>query len=235
MPGEVGGAIAFGSPRLSFRGLPGPGKSGTLCCKVTSFRERPLSDERSWPIRAVLRNALTWGAAWAAVGGAITFLLGLFTSNPAVESLPERLGLAVAGGIAWGVRFGVAGAVIGTLFSTAIRLAWRGRRIADIHPLRFALLGAVVGGAGVPLYLQIMNILSGSGPLPGDLVLTDAVLGVVLGAAVAGGSILLARRADPLAAGSEQGRIGGPRRSDGLAAGARRESPLLEREDRVHR
>lgn len=194
-----------------------------------------MSDERSWPLRAILRNALTWGAAWAAVGGAITFLLGLFTSSPAIESLPERLGLAIAGGIAWGIRFGIAGAVIGTLFSAAIRLAYRGRRLSQINPFRFALLGAVVGGAGVPLYLQLMNVLTEGRPLPWDLVSTDAVLGVVLGAAAAGGSILLARRADALAPGADPDRLGGAEPVGRLSAGAERTSAFPPREQQVRR
>lgn len=162
-----------------------------------------MSDTRSRQLRAVLRTALTWGAAWAAAGGALMTLLALFDANPAIESLPERVGMAVFAGVSWGVRFGIAGAVIGSLFSAAVRLTYTGRRLRDIHPARFALLGGVVGGVGVPLYLQLMNVLSGSGMLAWGLVSSDAVLGVVLGAAAAGGSILLARRADALSRAAE--------------------------------
>jgi hypothetical protein len=162
-----------------------------------------MSDARSRQLRAVLRTALTWGAAWAAAGGGILALLALFDANPAIESLPERVGMAVFAGVSWGVRFGIAGAVIGTLFSAAVSLSYAGRRLRDIRPARFALLGAVVGGVGVPLYLQLMNVLSGGGMLAWGLVSSDAVLGSVLGAAAAGGSILLARRADALSAGAE--------------------------------
>jgi hypothetical protein len=88
--------------------------------------------------------------------------------------------------------------VIGAAFSAAIRLAYRGRRVPDIDPARFALLGAAVGGLGVPLYLQLMHVLSGSGMLAWNLVSTDAVIGAVFGGVVAGGSIWLARKARPL-------------------------------------
>ena len=144
--------------------------------------------------RAVLRNALTWGVAWAVAGGGLVGVLALFDPAAAGESLPARLGLAALAGGMWGVRFGIAGAVMGAVFSTVVRLGYRGRRLADISPVRFALLGAVVGGVGVPLVLQTMNVLSGDGPIAWGLVLDDAPWATVFGAAAAAGSILLARR-----------------------------------------
>jgi len=157
-------------------------------------------DDNYRHLRAALRNAITWGAAWALAGGGIAALLTLVDPGPGVESLAGRLGATLLAGLSWGVRFGVAGAVIGTIFATVIRLAFRGRRLADISPLRFAILGAVVGGVGVPLFLQMMNVLSGDGPIAWGLVLDDAPWATVFGAAAAAGSILLARRADALPA-----------------------------------
>lgn len=153
-------------------------------------------------LRAVLRTAMTWGVAWAMAGGTIAGVLGLFDPNPGIESLPERLGMAIFGGVTWGIRFGIAGAVIGTIFSAAVRLTYMGRRLRDINPAKFALLGGIVGGVGVPLYLQLMNVLSG-GPIPWGLVVDDAGWAALFGAAAAGGSILLARRAEALTAGTE--------------------------------
>lgn len=160
-----------------------------------------MTDQRFRHLRAMLRNALTWGAAWALAGGALVTVLRLFNPSPEVDSLIERIGLAILMGLGWGFRFGIAGAVIGTLFSTVIRLAYRGRRLTDISPVRFALLGAVVGGVGVPLFLQMMNVLSGDGPVPWRLVLDDAPWATVFGAAAAAASILLARRAGALSQG----------------------------------
>lgn len=185
-----------------------------------------MSDTGYRQLKAVLRTAITWGAAWAAAGGALMALLALFDPNPGIESLPERVGLAIFAGIAWGVRFGIAGAVIGTIFSAAVRLTYMGRRLSDIHPARFALLGAVVGGVGVPLYLQMMNVLSGSGPIAWGLVTDDALWATVFGAAAAGGSIVLARRADALGPGAEPGALGGADGLDGVPD--QQESPLHE-------
>lgn len=145
--------------------------------------------------RAILRNALTWGAAWALTGGALVAAVNLVAPEPGVDSLVERLGVALLGAAMWGVRFGIIGAAIGTAFAAMIRLRYRGRRLADINPVRFAALGAVVGGVGVPLFLQTMNVLSGDGPIAWSLVLDDAPWASVFGAAAAAGSILLARRA----------------------------------------
>jgi MFS family permease len=163
-----------------------------------------MTDNRSRPLRAVLRNAATWGAAWAVAGGALVTTLHVIDPGPGVGSLIERLGMVIVSGIAWAVRFGLAGAVIGTVFSSVIRLGYRGRRLADINPVRFAMLGAVVGGVGVPLYLQLMNVLSGDGPVAWGLVSDDALWATVFGAAAAAGSILLARRADALSHGPQR-------------------------------
>lgn len=157
-----------------------------------------MTDDRPRRLRATLRTALTWGAAWALAGGAIVAMLALFDPDPGIESLVERVGLAIFAALSWGVRFGLAGVVIGTVFSSVIGISYRGRRLADISPVRFALLGAVVGGVGVPLFLQTMNVLSGDGPIAWGLVTDDAIWASVFGAAAAAGSIWLARRADAL-------------------------------------
>lgn len=184
-----------------------------------------MSDHTFRRRRAVLRTALTWAAAWAAAGGALVTAVSVFDPNPAIESLPERLGLALMSGVAWGVRFGVAGAAIGAAFSVAVRFGYRGRRLADIHPGRFALLGAIVGGVGVPLFLQLMNVLSGDGPIAWGLVTDDGVWAAVFGAAAAAGSILLARRAEVLPPGSEAAALG---RGDDAGALPAAECPVTE-------
>jgi MFS family permease len=157
-----------------------------------------MTDNGNRRRRAVLRNAVAWGVAWALAGGALVTVLGLFEADPRIDSLAERLGFSVLAGILWGVRFGVIGAVIGTLFSFVVRAGYRGRRLADIDPVRFGILGAVVGGLGVPLVLQTMNVLTGGAPIAWGLVADDGVWAALFGAVAAAGSILLARRADAL-------------------------------------
>ena len=153
-----------------------------------------MTDNRSRQVRAVLRTAALWGAAWTVAGGAIVFALALFDSPSAAGSPVQRLGAAIVSAMAWGVRFGIAGVVIGAAFAGLIRFGYRGRQLADINPVRFTLLGAVIGGVGVPLYLQMMNVLSGGGPIAWNLVTDDAMWAAPFGAVVAAGTILLARR-----------------------------------------
>ena len=168
-----------------------------------------MTADRSRPLKAVLWNALTWGAAWGIAGGAIAAVLSLFAPGPGVASLTHRIGSALFAGLLWGVRFGVAGAAIGTAFAAVVRLRYLGRRLADINPVRFALLGAVVGGVGVPLFLQLMNVLSGDGPVAWRLVLDDARWASVFGAVAAASSIMLARRAESLPDAPRQDRLEG--------------------------
>ena len=167
-----------------------------------------MNEEQRRTARAIFRTAVLWGAAWAVAGGTLIGILSFIRPGPGVTSLAGRLGLSVLAGIGWGARFGLAGAVVGSFFSSAIRLGYRGRCLADINPVRFALLGAVVGGVGVPLYLQTMNLLTGGHLIAWGLVTDDAIWATVFGAAVAAGSILLARRADALAAGARHEVIG---------------------------
>ena len=188
-----------------------------------------MSDDRSRSLRAVLRNAVTWGAAWAVAGCVLVAAVSLFDPDPGIESLIERVGLAILSGLAWGVRFGIAGAVIGAIFSSIIRLGYRGRRLADIDPLRFAMLGALVGGVGVPLYLQTMNVLFGDGPIAWGLVTDDALWATPFGAAVAAGSILLARRVDAPPHAPLPDRLGQVEELDGLPAAGQRETSLVQR------
>lgn len=179
-----------------------------------------MPDDTRLPVRAVLRNAIAWAAAWGAGGGGIAGVLALFTSNPAIDSLPERLGHAVFAAAAWGVRFAIVGAVMGAAFAVAIRLSYRGRRLADIDPVRFGILGAVVGGVGVPLFLQTMNVLTGGPLLAWSMVTDDAVWATVFGAVAAVVSILLARRADRRADDAEPASLGANDAAGALPPGA---------------
>lgn len=189
-----------------------------------------MFENRSRRLRAVLRNAVTWGAAWAVAGGALMAGVGLFDPGLATVSLPERIGFSVLGGAMWGVRFGIVGAVIGTVFSAIIRVGYRGRRLADISPVRFGLLGAVVGGVGVPLWLQTMNVLTGGAPIAWGLVGDDAIWATLFGGVAAAGSILLARRAGRLPLGARTEELERGDEMSALPAAEPRESVLVRRE-----
>lgn len=188
-----------------------------------------MPDSRFQFARAVLKNAFFWGLACATAGGGIAAVLTLFDPGPGVESLPERFGMALFAGASWGVRFGIWGGLVGLLFALAIRVGYRGRRLADIDPLRFALLGALVGGVGVPLGLQFMNVAFGDGPIAWRLVMDDGVWASIFGATAAAGSIWLARKATALPRETEQGQLIAGNEAGGMPAGGKRGRERVER------
>ena len=149
------------------------------------------------------------GAGWVAAGVALLATLRVV----GVLSFPwgELLGFAI--------RLGIVGAVAGGAFSVVIGLLYHGRRLSEISWVRFGIGGAVVTGLFVPLFLQTMNVLSGDGLVPWELVLDDALWTAVFGGAVAGGSLKLAQLADALSPGRSQDQLDGLGGLDRLASG----------------
>ena len=167
-----------------------------------------MSADRFRTFKAVLKTALTFGVGLALVSGALISLYAFIVPGPGVESLPERIGNALFTGIGMGVRFGIAGAAIGTFFAVALRLAYQGRRLAEVSLARAALLGAAVGGIGIPLFYQFLNLISNGHTIPWNLVLDDSIWASIVGATAAAGSIWVARRAAALPGETEQGSLG---------------------------
>lgn len=152
-------------------------------------------------IRAAFRNAIVWGAAWAAVPAALFTILRLVGVVPASVSWHNGLGLAA--------RFGIVGFVAGTIFSAVVGVAYRGRRLADINWVKFGLAGGAITAVAVPLFLQTMNLISDGHIIPWHLVLDDSLWTGVLGAVAAGGSLKFAQRSLPSHANdNERARIG---------------------------
>lgn len=139
-------------------------------------------------LRALLRNALVWGAGWSALTLVIGGALRLVGVLPRTLSALDLVGIAI--------KAAVIGFIAGAAFSGAIMVLWRGRRLADLSWVRVGLGGGVLTGLGLPLFLQAMNVLSGDGPVPWSLVTDDAVIGLVFGGIVSGGSLWLAQRAE---------------------------------------
>ncbi len=174
-------------------------------------------------LKAILKNAFLWGATLGVVGGGLVGLYALIFAGPGVESLPERVGEALFAGVAMGVRFAVGGAFIGTLFATALRLAYRGRALANLRIGRSALLGALVGGIGIPLVYQFLNILSGDGPVAWKYLIDDIPWAATFGAAAAAGTIWMARRAAAVGPSQEAAALAEPNDPQGFSALADRE------------
>jgi hypothetical protein len=140
-------------------------------------------------LRGAAGNALVWGAAFAASSLAVFAGLKLAGALPASMIWLDSLLLAV--------RFGVIGGIAGGAFSSVIGFVYRGKRLSELHWVRFGLGGAAVTGVFVPLFLQTMNVLSGDGMVPMEHVLDDALWTAVFGGVAAGLSLKLAQMGDP--------------------------------------
>ena len=118
------------------------------------------------------------------------------------------LGVQLGGVVAtYALLFGVLGFVGGGVFSTVLRIAEGDRRFDELSLPRFALWGAIGGGA-LGLLTVLLRVV-GLGVTP----LAIAVVGTagLLGAASAAGSLLLARRAEDqelLTAGHQSEEVG---------------------------
>ena len=144
----------------------------------------------SRPLRGALGNAVVWGVGWSALAFAVFAVLKVAGFLPAGVIWLDALVIAP--------KLGMMGGLAGGAFSLAIGGLYRGRRLSDLSALRFGAAGGIMAGVFVPLFLQTMNVLSGGGLVPMGLVLDDALLAALFGAAAAGGSLKLAQRAEPL-------------------------------------
>jgi hypothetical protein len=145
-------------------------------------------------LRGAVGNALVWGVGWFTAALAVfgTLRIAGIISVPWVEVLVTAVKAGIIGGVAGGV------------FSSVIRLLYHGRRLSEISWVRFGIGGAVVTGMFVPVFLQLMNWLSGDGLVPWQLVLDDVPLTAVFGGVAAGGTLKLAQLADAKLLGGTQ-------------------------------
>jgi hypothetical protein len=148
-------------------------------------------------LRGVFGNALVWAVGWFTIG------LVLF----AVLNVVGVLSWSWAEVVEFAMRAGIVGGVAGGVFAGVIRLLYHGRRLSEINWVRFGIIGGVFAAVVMPLFLQAMNLLSGSGLVPWELVLDDAFLTGFLGGAAAGGSMKLAQLTDTLLPGDSQDRL----------------------------
>lgn len=159
-------------------------------------------------LRGAFGNALVWGAGWFTLAFAVFATLrvvGILSFSWA--ELPELA-----------VKAGIVGVIAGGAFSSVIRLLYHGPRLSEISWVRFGLVGAVVTGLFMPVFLQLMNWLSGDGLVPWELLLDDGLLTAVFGGALAGGSLKLAQLADTALPGGTQDQVDRPEEMERLAS-----------------
>ena len=132
-----------------------------------------------------IRGAVGMGLTWAAVWGGVGALIEVVTMVLGISSAIAVLELAAA--------FAIMGFIGGAAFSVVLGIAEGRRRFDEMSLLRFAGWGAV-GGL---LIMALVLAVSASAPgvtLP--FVLVAGVVGALMGAVSAAGSLALARRAD---------------------------------------
>lgn len=169
-----------------------------------------------------------WGAGW-------------FTAALVVGSALRLIGV-VSGGrwfdvVGLGIRVGVIGAFAGAAFAGAISVLYRGRHLSEISAVRFGIGGGIVSALFIPPFLQLLNVLSGTGPIPWGLLLDDLPWVTVFGAVAAGGSLKLAQlaalapgeRRDSLEHQTEGRALGAPHESAAHRPDPRGSHPMSER------
>jgi hypothetical protein len=90
-------------------------------------------------------------------------------------------------------RLGVVGVFAGAAFAGAMSVLYRGRHLSEINAVRFGIGGGLISGLFIPPFFQLLNILSGTGPIPWRLLLDDVPWVTVFGAVAAAGSLKLAQ------------------------------------------
>lgn len=140
-------------------------------------------------LKAIFGNAVVFGIGWGVTG----FLLWLVLRE--VGAVPR---MSIIDGVGMSIRVGGMGFITGAAFPSIMRIAYGGKRLSEISWLRFGLVGAVITGLFVPTLMQTMNVLSGDGMVPFNLIRTDIVLAALLGGIAAALSLRLAQYADKL-------------------------------------
>jgi hypothetical protein len=179
---------------------------------VSHFRKRLIG---------AVKNGMVWGVAW--FGLAFVMILVLRTIGvvvPASISLIDAIGMSI--------KFGVMGGITGAAFSVFISLLYRGRRLAEISRVRFAIGGGVVAGLFVPAFMMAGNLISGDGFPPFAAIRGDILAAALFGGIAAGASMWLAQRRQ---ADAGRGRVDLGRPADGnlLPPGQAQDATLHDR------
>ena len=133
-----------------------------------------------------VRNGIVWGAAWFALAMVGFGVLRLIKDNPV--SWLDAMGMSI--------RIGIVGGLTGGAFAAFISFFYRGKRLADISPVRFGIGGGIVALAFMMAWLGLGNLLTGGSIPPWEDVNSDFLFATLFGAISAGASMWLAQR-DP--------------------------------------
>jgi hypothetical protein len=138
-------------------------------------------------LRAVIGNAIVWGASWTGLSLAMMAALRPIGIIPADIGPLDMLGMAV--------RIGFVGGLAGTAFAGYLRLAKRGRRLPELSALRIGVGSGIAAGVLVPTLMQLASLASGGGFVAWRDINTDIVIVTLFGGIAAGVSVKLAQLA----------------------------------------
>ena len=136
-------------------------------------------------LTGAVRNGVVWGAAWFALAMGVFGVLWIVKDNPV--SWLDAIGMSL--------RIGVAGGLTGGAFSAFISFFYRGKRLSDISPTRFAIGGAIVAGLVMLAWLGLGNLFAGGQMPPWGDIDEDLLYATLFGGISAGASMWLAQRA----------------------------------------
>lgn len=133
-------------------------------------------------LRGALRLAVSWALGWSVVLSIATVVIDLIGGYPWTPTLPNLLANAAL--------FGALGFLGGVSFSVVLVIVGRRRRFEEMSLPGFTGWGAL-GGIGLGVLLSLT-----SGPVSVAGFASTVAFGALLGAGSAGGSFILARKAD---------------------------------------
>ena len=176
-------------------------------------------------VRGAIGNAAVWGACWAGLTTVTLTTLKLVGAFGQELIWLDIIGMAI--------KIGIFGGFASGAFSLLLPLIFRRKRLSEISWVRFGLLGGVVMGVFVPLFMQSMNVVFGDGPIARNLIDTHLILSTVFGAVTAGGSLRLAQYAERKLPGESAAQFEAADNMNALSSGdeGELESSLLPRND----
>jgi hypothetical protein len=134
-------------------------------------------------LRGALGVAVSWAVGWAGVLSVATVVIDLLGGYGWTPTLPNLAANAVL--------FGAMGFLGGVSFSVVLAIAGRRRRFEEMSLPTFTGWG-VIGGIGLGVLMALTSV----GGFSVATLITSVVFGSILGGGSAGGSLILARKAD---------------------------------------
>jgi hypothetical protein len=144
-------------------------------------------DGRYRRIKGAIGNAFAFAVCWSIAAFILWFPLRQLGILPKISILS---------GVGIAIRIGVMGFITGAAFPSIMRVAYRGKHLAEISWVRFGIVAGIITGLFVPTFMETMSVLTGGGIVPFSLIRLDIIWCAVLGAIAAALSLKIAQYAE---------------------------------------